>query len=48
MLDVFRTPYRIDIMQPIYYYLEDLSELADLTEDVILTNMEEAKRLGKF
>jgi len=46
--DVLRTPYRIDIMQPLYYVLEDLSELGDLTRMDLMREVAEARRLGLF
>jgi phenylalanine-4-hydroxylase len=30
ILDVLRTPYRIDIMQPVYYMLNKVSDLDDI------------------
>jgi phenylalanine-4-hydroxylase len=32
ILDVLRTPYRIDIIQPIYYMLKKLSDLDDIRQ----------------
>jgi len=48
ILNALRTPYRIDIMQPLYYVLEDLSELHALTRSDIMAQVAEAKRLGLF
>jgi len=45
-LDVLRTPYRIDIMQPIYYVLSHFDNLFDLAELDVMALVEEAKRLG--
>jgi phenylalanine-4-hydroxylase len=46
--DALRTPYRIDIMQPLYYYLEDLRELYELTQKDLMALVADAKRLGLF
>ena len=46
IVDALRTPYRIDIMQPLYYVLEDLRELYELTQRDIMGLVQEAKRLG--
>nr|WP_136249903.1 phenylalanine 4-monooxygenase [Ningiella ruwaisensis] len=47
-LDVLRTPYRIDIMQPIYFQLERFNQLFDLAELDIMSLVEQAKALGLF
>jgi len=46
ILDALRTPYRIDIMQPLYYLLEDLRELYELTRRDLMGLVQEARRLG--
>lgn len=46
LLDVLRTPYRIDIMQPLYYVLEDFAELGELTRRDLMADVTEARRLG--
>ena len=49
VLDVLRTPYRIDIIQPIYYTLTKVSDLDDIRKfevEEILAFVEEAKSLG--
>ncbi len=46
LLDVLRTPYRIDLMQPLYYVLEDFAELAELTRRDLMADVLEARRLG--
>jgi phenylalanine-4-hydroxylase len=46
IVDALRTPYRIDIMQPLYYVLEDLRELYELTQRDIMGLVQDAKRLG--
>ncbi|MFM4802471.1 phenylalanine 4-monooxygenase [Aeromonas bivalvium] len=48
LLDVLRTPYRIDIMQPIYYVLPSLDSLYQLTREEILANLVQARALGLF
>lgn len=47
-LDVLRTPYRIDIMQPLYFYLESFDELFTILDADILSLIEESKELGDF
>jgi phenylalanine-4-hydroxylase len=46
ILDALRTPYRIDIMQPLYYVLEDLRELYELAQRDIMGLVQQAKHLG--
>lgn len=51
VLDVLRTPYRIDIMQPIYYMLTKVSDLDEIRKyevEDILEMVEQAKELGLF
>jgi phenylalanine-4-hydroxylase len=48
IVDALRTPYRIDIMQPLYYYLEDLRELYDLARMDLMGLVQQAKREGLF
>lgn len=48
IVDVLRTPYRIDIMQPIYYVINDMKRLFDLAHTDIMARVEEAKALGLF
>lgn len=48
-LDVLRTPYRIDIMQPIYFMIPELSYLDEIRKfevDEIMELVEKAKMLG--
>ena len=47
-LDVLRTPYRIDIMQPLYYILGDFNQLFELAEMDIMALVNEARQLGLF
>ena len=49
VLDVLRTPYRIDVMQPIYYLLNKVSDLDNLRKyevTEIMELVEQAKALG--
>lgn len=51
VLDVLRTPYRIDILQPIYYMLTKVSDLDDIRKyevEDIMAMVEQAKELGLF
>lgn len=47
-LDVLRTPYRIDIMQPLYFVLESFNDLFTILDQDILGLIEESKKLGDF
>lgn len=47
-IDVLRTPYRIDIMQPIYYILDKADDLDALADMNIMGLVTEAKALGLF
>jgi phenylalanine-4-hydroxylase len=46
LLTVFRTPYRIDIVQPVYFVIPSFRALADALKDDIAGLIDEAKRLG--
>jgi len=49
ILDVLRTPYRIDVIQPIYYMLNKVSDLDNLRKhevSEIMALVEQAKALG--
>lgn len=48
ILDALRTPYRIDIMQPLYFVLESIDDLFTILDQDILKIMEEAKKLGDY
>ncbi len=48
VLDVLRTPYRIDIMQPIYYVIESFDTLFQLTEVDLIGLIREARSLGMY
>lgn len=45
-LEVLRTPYRIDIMQPVYYVLTGFEQLFDLADMDIMALVNTAKKLG--
>jgi phenylalanine-4-hydroxylase len=45
-IEVVRTPYRIDIMQPIYYVLPSFNSLYELAELDMMSVVEQAKKLG--
>ncbi len=47
-LDAMRTPYRIDIMQPIYYVLAQADDLDDMANMDLMSIVEQAKKLGLF
>lgn len=46
VLDVLRTPYRIDIMQPIYFIIEQFDDLFKLNQLDLIEMITEAKNLG--
>lgn len=46
LVTVLRTPYRIDIMQPVYYCLESVEQLYDIARMDIMGAVHEAKKLG--
>ncbi len=46
--DVLRTPYRYDVMQPIYYYLESFDDLYQLMQVDLNVYVEEALKNGDF
>ncbi|GGD56341.1 phenylalanine 4-monooxygenase [Lacimicrobium alkaliphilum] len=45
-VEALRTPYRIDIMQPVYYVLDSLDELFGIADMDIMALVEKAKGLG--
>ncbi len=47
-LDAMRTPYRIDILQPIYYVLQQADDLDAMANMDLMTIVQEAKRFGLF
>lgn len=47
-LSALRTPYRIDIMQPIYYTLRSVEQLFEISDMDIMALVHEAMELGLF
>ena len=45
-VEVLRTPYRIDILQPIYFVIESFDQLFDLAQSDLLGYIAEARKLG--
>ena len=48
LIDVLRTPYRIDQIQPIYYAIDDLDTLFDIVNSDIMGAVKKAMNLGLF
>lgn len=48
LMSVLRTPYRIDIVQPIYYVIDSFAQLEAIIEEDIGARITEAKALGDF
>ncbi len=48
VLDALRTPYRIDIMQPIYYTLSSVEELFEIADMDIMKLVHQAMELGLY
>ncbi len=46
IVEVLRTPYRIDIMQPIYFAIDSIDTLFTLTNIDLMTKIKQAKALG--
>ena len=46
ILEVLRTPYRIDIMQPLYFVLEDFDRLFTILDADVLGILAKAKEMG--
>ncbi len=46
VLEALRTPYRIDIMQPIYYCLKQVDDLFDIGKLDIMSLVQTAKKMG--
>lgn len=47
-LTALRTPYRIDIPQPLYYVLESFNDLFKILDQNLVQLLEESKELGDF
>ncbi len=43
---ILRTPYRIDIKQPIYYVLESLDQLVDISASDVINEIHRAQKMG--
>jgi phenylalanine-4-hydroxylase len=48
IVDVLRTPYRIDMLQPIYYVIDSYQQLYDLVDDDLPGTIAKARELGEF
>ncbi|USD38571.1 MULTISPECIES: phenylalanine 4-monooxygenase [Ferrimonas] len=46
VIDALRTPYRIDIMQPLYYVLDDIDALFDIANLDVMALVAQAQELG--
>lgn len=47
-LKALRTPYRIDIPQPLYYVLNNFTDLYKILDNDLIALLEESKELGDF
>ncbi len=47
-MEALRTPYRIDVLQPIYYVLDSFKELAVLAEQDLIALIDEARDRGLY
>ena len=45
-VEALRTPYRIDILQPVYFVIDSFDELFELAQSDLLGHITEARRLG--
>lgn len=45
-VEVLRTPYRIDIIQPIYFLIDNFEHLFELSQMDIMSLLQDAKKLG--
>ncbi|MDP6968250.1 MAG: phenylalanine 4-monooxygenase [Gammaproteobacteria bacterium] len=48
VMDILRTPYRIDIHQPIYYVIDNINDLFQAAERDLLGDIKRAQSLGLF
>lgn len=46
VIDILRTPYRIDIHQPIYFVLESIDQLIEVSERDLLQDIRTAQSMG--
>ncbi len=47
-MDILRTPYRIDIHQPLYFVLEDLDDLFAAADRDLMADVKAAQARGLF
>ena len=47
-LDALRTPYRIDILQPLYYVINSIDDLSTISQMDIMGLVHEAMSLGLY
>lgn len=48
VIEIMRTPYRIDINQPIYFVLNDVDQLLEAADRDLLADIRQAQALGLF
>ena len=48
VIDILRTPYRIDIHQPVYFVLENIDDLFQAADRDLLVDIRQAQSLGLF
>ena len=48
VIDILRTPYRIDIHQPIYYVIDKVDDLLEAVERDLLADIKHAQAIGLF
>ncbi|MFT4717003.1 MAG: phenylalanine-4-hydroxylase [Paracoccaceae bacterium] len=48
LLDIVRTPYRIDIHQPVYFVLDKMDDLVAMADRDLLADVRKAQSLGLF
>ena len=46
IVEALRTPYRIDIMQPLYYVIENMAQLSEINGMDVMAKVAEARALG--
>lgn len=46
VVDVLRTPYRIDIMQPVYFKINSINDLFDVSQLDLMAMVQQARSLG--
>ena len=48
ILDIFRTPYRIDIFQTVYFVVESFEQIYEVVKQDLIPVMDEAQKLGMY